>query len=322
MKALFNSRKFYFILGAFSTLVIFILIGGLYITNIQVQPVSAVAPPPETGMRLYPQDYRIISPPIPDELDFAGELVPFERFDIRERVEREFITNTYWHSFTILAIKRSARFFPVIEPILKEYGIPDDFKYVAVIESGLANAVSPAGASGIWQFMKDAAESYGLEINSEVDERYHIEKATVAACRYLRTAYARFNNWTLAAASYNMGIAGVSRQVERQFTNDYYELFLNEETSRYIARVLALKEIMKDPPAYGFAIGEDEVYPPLQFYNLEIVTPIENLADFARKKGISYKLLKLYNPWLRDIKLTSKSGRKYTIKMPIENYPN
>jgi membrane-bound lytic murein transglycosylase D len=185
-------------------------------------------------------------------LNFAGEKVPLEKFDIRERVEREFIVNSYWHSFTILAIKRSARFFPVIEPILKEYGIPDDFKYLAVIESGLANVVSSAGASGIWQLMKDPAESFGLEVNSEVDERYHIEKATKAACRYLLMAHSRFNNWTLAAASYNMGMSGVERQLERQYTRDYYELHLNEETSRYMGRILSLKEIMKKPESYGF----------------------------------------------------------------------
>jgi membrane-bound lytic murein transglycosylase D len=321
MKALFNSRKFYFISGILSTLIFIVFAGSIYTGRLQVQSVNAGNTTDETINRLFPQDYKIISPAVPDELSFAGEMIPSDRFDIKERIERELITNTYWHSFTILAIKRSARYFPVIEPILKENGIPDDFKYIAVIESGLANVVSPAGAAGIWQLMKDAAEQYGLEVGSEVDERYHLEKATKAACEYLRTAHIRFNNWTLAAASYNMGMAGVSRQLERQFTDDYYELHLNEETSRYIARVIALKEIMNNPPAYGFALGEEDLYLPLQHYPLEIVTPIESLADFSRKKGISYKMLKLYNPWLRDIKLSGKSGRKYTLHMPIENYP-
>jgi membrane-bound lytic murein transglycosylase D len=320
--ALFSSKKFYFVLGALSTLIMFILIGTLFTSNVQLQQVSAVSSGEERPNRLFPQDYRIISPPIPDELDFAGELVPVDRFDIKERIEREFITNTYFHSFTILAIKRSARYFPIIEPILKEYGIPDDFKYLAVIESGLTNAISPAGATGIWQFMKDAGTTYGLEINSEIDERYHTEKSTEAACKYLLNSYKRFNSWTLAAASYNMGVAGVSRQMERQFSTDYYDLLLNEETSRYISRIIALKEIMKDPPAYGFALEREDLYPPLQYYNFDIETPIENLADYARKKGINYKVLRLYNPWLRDIKISSKSGKRYTIKMPIENYPN
>jgi membrane-bound lytic murein transglycosylase D len=319
MKAIIKSHKFYFVLGVLSTLLVFVFIGSLYMSNLQVQPVIAQNPSAEMS-RLFPQGYKIISPSIPDEINFAGEPVPVDRFDIRERIERELITNTYWHSFTILAIKRSARFFPVIEPILKEYGIPDDFKYIAVIESGLANVVSPAGAAGFWQLMKGTAEEFGLEVTSEVDERYHLEKSTISACKYLRNAYARFNNWTLAAASYNMGMSGVSRQLERQYNNDYYDLFLNEETSRYIARVIALKEIISNPPAYGFALGEEDLYAPLQSYDLEITTPVENLADFARKKGISYKVLKLYNPWLRDVKLSSKSGRKYTIQMPVENY--
>jgi membrane-bound lytic murein transglycosylase D len=321
MKALLNSRKFYFVFGVLSTIAAFFLLGNFYIGRLQVQTVNAFNPSVESS-RLFPQEYRIISPPIPDKLDFAGELVPIDRFDVRERIEREFITNTYWHSFTILAIKRAGRLFPVIEPILKEYGIPDDFKYLAVIESGLANAVSPAGATGVWQLMKASAEAYGLEVNSEVDERYHIEKSTEAACKYLGSSYAKFRNWTITAASYNMGVSGVSRQMDRQFTNDYYDLFLNEETSRYIARIIALKEIMKNPPAYGFALSEDDLYPAIQYYNLDITTPVENLADFARKKGISYKVLKIYNPWLRDTKLSSKSGRKYTLKIPIENYPN
>jgi membrane-bound lytic murein transglycosylase D len=318
MKALFQSRKFYFISGVIVTLLLLVLAGNTFVSNVSSEVISKEQPGSEDEKNLFPQGYRIISPYIPENLNFAGEAVPLDKFDIKERFEREFISNTYWHSFTILAIKRSARFFPMIEQILKENGIPEDFKYVAVIESGLANVVSPAGATGIWQLMKEPAQTYGLEVTSEVDERYHYEKATLAACKYLRTAYAIFNNWTLVAASYNMGMSGVSRQLDRQYATDYYDLHLNEETSRYMARVIALKEIMENPFAYGFSIPEEELYPPLQSYDIDVITPIEDLADFSRKKGTNYKALKLYNPWLRDIKLTSKSGKRYTIKLPIK----
>jgi hypothetical protein len=261
---------------------------------------------------------RIFSPHIPDTLDFAGERVPEENFDIYERVEREFIVNTYWNSFTILAIKRAARWFPVIEPILKRNNIPDDFKYVAVIESGLYNTVSSAGAAGFWQIMEDIGKKYELEINSEVDERYNVEKSTEAACNYIRDAYSLFKNWTLAAASYNMGLNGVLKQLERQKTNNYYNLLLNEETSRYMARIIAMKEILKNPEKYGYFIKENEKYVPLKSNIIELSGNIENLADFAVKNDINYKILKIYNPWLRDIELTNKDHRTYSIKIPVK----
>ncbi len=261
---------------------------------------------------------RIFSPPIPVNLDFAGERVPKESFDVFERVEREFIVNTYLNSFTILAIKRATRWFPVIEPILKRNNIPDDFKYVAVIESGLYNAISQAGATGFWQIMEDIGKKYQLEINSEVDERYNVEKSTEAACSYLKDAYSLFKNWTLAAASYNMGINGVERQLERQKANNYYNLLLNEETSRYMARVIAIKEILKNPEKYGYFIKESEEYLPLKSNTIEISGKIENLADFAIKNGINYKILKIYNPWLRDNELVNKDHRTYSIKIPVK----
>ena len=261
---------------------------------------------------------RIFSPTIPPNLDFAGERVPQESFDIYERVEREFIVNTYWNSFTILAIKRAARWFPVIEPILSRNNIPDDFKYVAVIESGLYNTVSPAGATGFWQIMEDVGKKYQLEINSEIDERYNVEKSTEAACNYLKDAFGLFKNWTLAAASYNMGLNGVEKQLERQKAVTYYDLLLNEETSRYMARVIAMKEILKNPEKYGYFIKENEKYMPLQCNIVEISGNIENLADFAAKKGINYKILKIYNPWLRDIELINKDHRTYSIKIPYK----
>jgi hypothetical protein len=296
------------------TLTGFALAVGLFFILTNVYFVQEKNVPVQTGSDFQ----RIISPPMPENLDFAGERVPTESFDIFERVEREFIVNTYWNSYTMLAIKRATRWFPVIEPILKKNNIPDDFKYVAVIESGLYNAVSPAGATGFWQIMEDIGKKYQLEINAEIDERYNVEKSTEAACSFIKDAYSLFKNWTLAAASYNMGLNGVQRQLERQKTDNYYNLILNEETSRYMARVIAMKEILKNPEKYGYFIGEKEKYIPLKSNIVEISGNIENLADFAVKKGINYKILKIYNPWLRDIELTNKEHRTYSIKIPAK----
>ena len=259
---------------------------------------------------------KIYSPPIPEKLDFAGENVPLENFEVYERIDREFLVNTYWHSFTILAIKRAPRWFPVIEPILKKNNIPDDFKYLAVIESGLYNAVSPSGATGFWQIMEGVGKKYGLEINEEVDERYDVERSTEAACSYLKESYGLFKNWTLAAASFNMGLNGVAKQIERQKTNNYYNLSISEETSRYMARIIALKEILKEPKKYGYFITPDQLYKPLKTHNVEVSDNISNIADFGIKYGINYKIIKMYNPWLRESSLTNKTHKSYSIKIP------
>jgi len=259
---------------------------------------------------------KIISPPIPQKLDFAGENVPLENFEVFERIDREFLVNTYWHSFTLLAIKRANRWFPIIEPILKKNNIPEDFKYLAVIESGLYNAVSSSGATGFWQIMESVGKKYGMEINDEVDERYDVEKSTEAACSYLKESYGLFKNWTLAAASFNMGVNGVGKQLERQKTNNYYNLVLNEETSRYIARIIALKEILKNPEKYGFYLSNEQLYKPLKSYNVEITDNVSNIADFGEKYGINYKIIKMYNPWLRDNSLVNKNHKNYAVKIP------
>jgi len=264
----------------------------------------------------FPQGYKIISPKVPEELYFCGERVPLENFEVYERIDRELIVNTYFHSATILSIKKAARWFPVVEPILEKNGIPEDFKYLMVAESGIANAVSPAGATGYWQFMKETGIKYGLEINEEVDERYDVEKATEAACRYLNDAFILFGSWTMAAASYNMGTDGVQKQIERQKATNYYNLVLNEETSRYIARILAIKEIMNNPAKYGFDIREEDLYNRLPYEEIEIHRSVENLPDFAAELGINYKILKLYNPWLRDNVLKNKNMKTYKIKIP------
>jgi hypothetical protein len=264
----------------------------------------------------YPQGYRIINPDIPDYLEFAGERVPTENFDVFERMEREFITNTYWHSSTILAIKRANRWFPVIEPILAKNNIPDDFKYLCVAESLLDNVISPVGATGFWQFMEAAGKKYGLEINGQVDERYHVEKSTEAACQYLKDSYNMFGSWTAAAASYNMGQEGMTLQRERQKAQNYFNLVLNYETSRFVGRIVAFKYIIRNPSKYGFNIEEDDLYEPLEYYEVALKNSVEDFADFAFAYGINYYTLKLFNPWLRENYLKNKSGKSYTIKLP------
>lgn len=256
----------------------------------------------------------------PVKIDFAGENTPLNISDVRERFERELLVNANLDATTLLIIKRANRSFPVIEPILKKYGVPDDFKYLAVIESGLVNVVSPAGARGVWQFMPETAKETGMEVNESVDERYHLQKATEAACKYLLAAKVKFGSWTLAAASYNGGMTGVNRQIELQKVASYYDLLLTEETSRYVFRILALKEIMKSPAKYGFSILPEDLYANLPTRKIEIDSTIESLADFAKIQGINYKILKIHNPWLRDKKLTNPTGKKYQIEIPLSGY--
>lgn len=256
----------------------------------------------------------------PVSVDFAGENTPLNISDVRERFDRELLVNANLHSSTILIIKRANRIFPIMEPILKKYGVPDDFKYLAVIESNLTNAVSPAGARGIWQFMPATARENGMEVTETVDERYHLEKATEAACKYLIQAKEKFGNWTLAAAAYNGGTAGVNKQIESQKVASYYDLLLNEETSRYVFRILALKEIMKTPANFGFNISSEELYNYIPTKKVEVDSSITNLASFAIGQGINYKILKIHNPWLRDTKLLNPNKKKYEIEIPTEGY--
>ena len=260
------------------------------------------------------------SPVIPEKVDFAGEPMPLEFFDVRESLERDLIVNMNFHSNTLQYLKRVARYFPVIEPILKANGIPDDFKYLSLIESDFLNKVSPKGATGFWQFMKNAAVEYGLEVNSEVDERYHVEKSTVAACKYLNEAYRIFGSWTMAAASYNMGKAGLTRQVKRQQCDYYYDLLLNEETMRYIYRITAVKLILTEPEKYGFHVPDNEKYPVILFTETEVKTSVADWTDFAFKHQTNYKILKYLNPWLRDSKLTNAAKKNYKIKIPSERF--
>ncbi len=257
----------------------------------------------------------------PLSVNFAGEQTPLNIYDVHERMDRELLVNANLHSSTILIIKRANKFFPIIEPILAKYGVPDDFKYLAVIESSLIPlSVSKAGASGIWQFMKQTASEKGLEVSETVDERYHLEKSTEAACKYLLAAKEKLGSWTLAAASYNGGIAGISNQLQNQQVTDYYDVLLVEETSRYVFRILALKEIMKNPLLYGFDIKPNDFYLNVPTKKVLVDSSITNLATFAKTQGINYKILKYYNPWLRDKKLNNLNNKMYTIEIPTTGY--
>ena len=257
---------------------------------------------------------------IPEKLSFAGEKMPLDRFDVREALDRELLSNAYFHSQTIRYIKLAPRYFPVIEPILKSKGIPDDFKYLAMAESGLnPRAVSPAGAVGFWQFLSGTGKDFGLEVGSEIDERYHIEKSTSAFCDYMRQSYNKYGSWTLAAASFNGGIARVQKQMERQKIENYYDLLFVDETQRYVYRIAALKLIIENPEQYNFVVEEKEKYPLIKTRDVEISGSVSNFADFAIENGINYKMLKDFNPWLRDDKLTNSAKKKYTVKIPVLN---
>jgi membrane-bound lytic murein transglycosylase D len=271
-------------------------------------------PPPITQLSFTRDSIRLFD--LPKELTFAGEKVPLEDPEIMERLEREIYVNAYWESNMILLMKRSGKYFPDIEKILSESGIPEDFKYLALAESGLMNVASPVGARGFWQFMESTAKEYDLEVSRDVDERYHFEKSTRAATRYLKKAHAKFGDWTAVAASYNMGQTGFSRRQEEQFQDNYYDLYLNEETSRYLFRILAFKVIFENPGAFGFHLKEKDFYKNPEFKVVEVDSDIKNLASWARSQGSNYKNLKLYNAWLRDKDLNVRRGKSYEIRLP------
>ena len=263
--------------------------------------------------------YNIKALKIPNGLSFAGEKIPIELDDIKERMDRELLVNTYWQSNGLLLIKRAHKYFPLIEPLLKKYGIPDDFKYLAVAESGLENNSSPAGAAGFWHFLKSSAKEYGLEVNQNVDERYNLEKSTKVAAEYLKKSKKRFGTWTLAAAAYNAGNARIARNLKKQQVTNYYDLLLNSETSRYVFRIVALKEVLSNPRKYGFEFEEDDLYNLPDIKTVKVDTVITNIASFAKKFKTNYKELKLNNAWLRENKLNNKSRKLYKIKIPNSN---
>jgi len=255
--------------------------------------------------------------PLPENLNFAGESVPIHIPDVYERMDRELMVNAYWHSNSLLMIKRVNKYFPIIEPILKKHNVPADFKYIAVIESGLINATSPAGAKGIWQIMKSTAKDFKLEVNNNVDERYHLEKTTELACKYFLEAKEKFGSWTLAAASYNSGRARIARYLSTQQVDNYYDLLLGEETGRYVFRILAMKELLNNPERYGFEVPETHMYKRVVTRKLPVDTAISNLASFAKMHQVNYKELKIFNPWLLENHLNNKSRKQYYIEVPV-----
>jgi len=265
--------------------------------------------------RNFNKNYKVFAIELPENQNFSGETVPMDMMDIKERFDRELLVNSYWQSQTLLFFKRSNKYFPIIEPILKEKGVPDDFKYLSLIESGLAKVVSPSGATGYWQFLKKTAQQYGLEVNDEIDERYNIEKSTVAFCDYILEAKNKFNSWTMAAASYNMGMTGIQNQIDRQKVHNYYDLLLNDETGRYVFRILAVKEILSYPQKYGFHFRPKDLYQPYEFTTVIVDQPIQNLVTFSQENGINYKILKELNPWLRQAYLRNPKGKTYQVKI-------
>jgi len=267
------------------------------------------------GIEMLPQVIKAID--LNKDFNFAGESLPMGNFDVRQRLDRELLRNAYWHSNTTLNIKKAYQYFPIIEKILAENGMPDDLKYLAVAESDLSNAISPAGAKGFWQFMKGTAGDYKLQVNSEIDERYHLEKATAAACQYLKRYKEKFGTWTLAAAAYNMGASRLSKEMAIQRAKNYYDINLNSETSRYVFRIVAIKEILSRPDDFGFYIDAKDKYSPLnEFYLVEVNKAVPNWGDWAKEYGVSYRMLKVYNPWLVSSSLTNKSKKTYMIKIP------
>ena len=305
------------------------LLGVLVVLSTLVFAVQQGAAPDESAEESNPVSqeeirvaptYQISAIAIPEDLNFAGEAVPQEDPEIMERIDREFLVNTYWQSNALLLMKRAHKYFPIIEPILLKNGVPEDFKYLAVAESGLQNVVSPAGARGFWQIMKPTGREYGHEINDNVDERYHLEKATQVACDYLKNYKEKYGSWTLAAAAYNAGTGSIDRYMNIQQTDSYYDLLLGDETGRYVFRIMAIKEILKDPETYGFKIEEEDLYQNVPTFQVEVDTAVSSFAEFARNYGISYKILKRHNPWLREPHLNNSSRKKYQISIPMKGY--
>lgn len=279
------------------------------------QKVNAQEPPAPPQTVFYSP--VITLPQLPDKLEFAGEPVPMKNFEVRERLDREIIVTTFRHGPTILAYKRANRWFPDIEEVLKKNNIPDDFKYMALAESELSEVVSPAGAAGYWQFMEETAKRYGLTVNDEIDERYHIIKSTEAACSYLRNSYSRFNSWTMAAASYNVGVPNLSSFIEKQRRADFYNLHMNQETSHFIFRILSFKLIFSNPETFGIEFRESDLYKPLKFYEVEVSGTVDSWVDFAEAEGISYKALRYFNPWIRAASLKNKAKNTFYVRIPV-----
>ncbi|HMN06710.1 MAG TPA: transglycosylase SLT domain-containing protein [Flavobacteriales bacterium] len=298
-----------------------LLLLGVALTALQVLTYSTDSSDTDLAyQRRFNESYSIFSLNLPTELEFCGEKVPMGLLDVRERLDRELLVNTYWQSNSLLAHKRANRWFPLIEEVLEREGLPDDLKYIPLVESGFTNVTSPAGAVGFWQFMQPTAQAHGLEVNSEVDERYNVMRSTEAACDFLKQAYARYGSWAMAAASYNLGQGNLERQINRQKGTDYFALLLPEETSRYVFRLLAMKSIITDPERYGFHLRPKDLYQPYRTHSVEVAPPVDDLNAFAAANGTNYKMLKLLNPWLRDNVLKGRGGKSYTVLLPDKDF--
>ncbi len=276
----------------------------------------------QTPSDYFNANYRLFGLNIPKNLNFSGEKVPFTDFSIKQNLEREFLSNDYWKAHSLQLFKRANRWFPLMEPILEKHGIPRDFKYIAIIESHLTNAISPQQATGFWQLMKSTAVNYGMEVNEEVDERYDVIKSTEAACKYFKDAYDKFGNWTLAAASYNLGMGGIEQQLKKQNTDSYYKLLLNEETGRYIYRLLAIKTVLQNPKLFGFVLRKKDSFRKIPTTSFKVDSTIHDLRAFASAKGYNYSLLKIFNPWLRKDSLMNPAKKTYIFQFPKKEFMN
>lgn len=302
-------------------IVILSIITGIFFTGFLVGSTPDETPKKENKNEHY-NFYQIHGATLPGKIDFAGEDAPLNNFYVAEGLDKELQVNTYWHSSTLLQLKRANRWFPLIDSILREQEIPTDFKYLALIESGLENVDSPAGASGFWQILKGTAKDHGLEVNKDVDERYNVEKATYVACEYLKDAYERFGSWTLAAVSYNAGKRRIAHTIKNQKADNFYNLYLNEESTRYIYRILAIKTIYENPNRFGFSLEHKDLYQPIPYREIQLTTPIDDLITFAIEQGTTYKMLKTLNPWLVNNKLRNSNHKTYTLRLPQKGISN
>jgi hypothetical protein len=293
-------------------------VGLLVVTRLLIY--ATANPDEEAFAKLFRERYQIFSLGAPDHLDLAGEKVPLADPQVYESFDRELLTNTYWQSNSLLMFKRAHRYFPTIEKILKQEGVPDDFKYLAVVESNLANVVSPAGAAGFWQLVPETARELGLQVDEQVDERYHLEKSTRAAAKYLKKSYRDLGSWTMAAAAYNMGPGGLSRQMKRQQAGNFYDLSLNSETARYVYRILAVKTIMENPEDFGFRVKASHMYRSIPVKTVDIDSSVASLGGLANTLGINYRILKYHNPWLRESYLKNPEGKKYVVTLPVRDF--
>jgi len=289
-------------------IIILLFFSGLLFLNSNI-------PGTENNVKAISNSY-ITNPVMPNKIHFAGQKVPLEKFDVKEALDRELLSVANWHSKTFLTLKRANRWFPVIDKILKQNNIPLDFRYLAVAESGLINDVSPVGAKGVWQLMESTGKELGLEINKNVDERYHIIKSTEAACKYLQSSYNIYKDWVMVAASYNMGKSALKGMQKFQYQKNFWDLALYEETSRYVYRIIAIKIVMENPTNYGFKLKPSELYPEIPTRNLMVDSTIRELSKWAIMQGSNYKILKYFNPWLRQRSLQNKNHKKYILQLP------